>query len=74
MKKSKMAMAFTFICAKNKMSIKHLFCICGSRLLNLWGFYDLQAVTHISVYVYISSSDLYFIVKSKVDVILHIYN
>ena len=56
-----------------KMSIKHLFGFCGSRLLNLRVLCDLVTKTHIYDF-YFSLSDLYFIVKSKMDVILHIYN
>ena len=41
--------------------------------LNLWFVYDLAAETHISN-VYFVSSDLYFIAKSKMDVILPIHN
>ena len=48
------------------------FFIYGSELLNLLILYDLGAETNISD-VYYSLSDLYFIVKFKMDVILHIF-
>ena len=68
-----MAAKFISIWARNKMAIKktHFF-IYGSELLNLLILYDLGAKTNISD-VYCSSSDLYFIVKSKMDVVLDIY-
>ena len=50
----------------------NLFFICGSELLNLLLVHDLGAETNISD-VYCSSCDLYFIVKSKMYVILVIY-
>ena len=56
-----------------KMSIKPLFVICSSKLLNLLLlFLGLGAEKNISD-VYCSSSDLYFIVKSQMESILVIY-
>ena len=46
--------------------------MCGSELLNLFILYKLGAETNISDF-YCLSSELYFIVKSNMDVILHIY-
>ena len=73
-----MAATSTFIWAKNrkwlsKCNLNIFFCIRGSRLLNFWFLYNLVAETHISG-VYLLSSTLYVIVKSKMDVILHINN
>ena len=51
---------------------KLIFFFCGSELLNLLILYDLGVKTNISD-VYCSSSDLYFIAKAKMNVILDIY-
>ena len=53
------------------MQIKLLFNICGSRFAKF--VYDLGAKTHISD-VHFLLSDLYFITKAKMDVILPVYN
>ena len=52
--------------------IKPLFSISGSKLLNLFILYDLGVKQNVAD-VYCSSSDLYFIIKSKMGAILHIY-
>ena len=49
-------------------NVNQTFFICGSELLDLLILYDLGAETNISD-VYCSSSDLYFIIKSEMDVI-----
>ena len=46
--------------------------MCGTKLLNLLILYELGAETNISDF-YCLSSELYFTVKSNMDVILHIY-
>ena len=48
------------------------FLVCRTRMLNSLCLHDLGAETLISD-VYFSSFDLYFIVKSKMAVVLHIY-
>ena len=58
---------------KHNLNVNYNFVfVCGSELLNLLNLYDFEAETNISD-VYCSSSDLYFIVKSKIDVIVDIY-
>ena len=50
-----------------------LFSACRTEMLNIYFFYDLGTEARMSD-VYISLPDLDFIVKSKMAVILHIYN
>ena len=57
---------------QSKCKLNRFFFVCGSELLNLLILYDLGAEKNISD-VYCSSSDLYFIVKTKINVILDIY-
>ena len=78
MKKSKLAAKFTFIRTRNKitskMSTKPLFFYLWPEITQFFFiiFYDLGAEANIFD-VYCSSSDLYFIVKSKMNAFLPIY-
>ena len=71
-----MAAIFTLKWTKKKMAIKNVnstfFLVYRTEMLNLCFLYNLGTETLMSD-VYLSSSDLDCIVKSKMAVILHIY-